>query len=454
MDIRIRPKKLCGSINIPPSKSMAHRMIICASLATLSCDHDTNIENIAMSDDILATIGAMRSLGLEIEKDLLEGGRYRLKVSGIDGSRNDGLADDYLTIDCGESGSTLRFIIPILSVFAKRYGLVNYRLDTRGRLLQRPLDPYFDILDREGIDYNIDGTSLYIRGMKGFSQSSYEIDGGISSQFISGLLFSLPLMDFDTDIVIKNRLESRGYVDMTLDALYKYGIEVENIDYKTFKIKGNQSYKPVKASVEGDYSQAAFFLVANALGNKVQIKGLDPGSLQLDKEIVDIIGRYDKYYCNEGGDRCIASDLAIGIDATNIPDIVPIMSLLATNYKYPSKISGVERLRIKESDRLQATSSQLRILGKDIEIIGEKEETSLLINGNLDRGNKDQSTGDDYYLVDSFKDHRIAMTLAIAATVSDKDLVIKDAHVVSKSYPNFWDDYKKLGGEVYEFDLG
>lgn len=496
LDISIKSKKLSGRIEAPPSKSMAHRLLICAGMASISTGEVCQVDNVTMSDDIRATVGALEALGLEIQMDLIEGetckvtesvpddeetkkvatvssdarNRYSVRVAVADKMHRGDLGkdvEDFVEIDCKESGSTFRFIIPVLSIFSMKYGYKNFRLKTSGRLIERPLGPYFDILDEEGIEYWIEGTSLYIRGMKPFDKDRYDIDGTISSQFISGLLFCLPMMDYNSQIVIKNRLESRGYVDMTIDSLSKYGVEVENIDYRIFKIKGKQTYIPLRTSVEGDYSQAAFFLVANLLGNCVEIGGLNPNSLQGDRRIVDILARV-----KSGSYDSV--DGYFDIDASDVPDIVPIIALLFTQMPFKTRIRGVHRLRIKESDRLYAVVSQLNIIGLDISVDGEGEDTSLFVNetgiegygkdgtykiGETDeKGEEDNKVGVDkkkeVYLVDSFGDHRIAMTLAIAATISSKDLVIKDAHVVSKSYPDFWEDYKNLGGEIYEFDLG
>ena len=482
-------------MRIPPSKSMAHRLIICSGFARLFSDKVSKVDNIAMSDDIVATIRAMDLLE-KISEEV-----YNVKSRQPNTCHKKNMCEKceedkntYKVIDCGESGSSLRFIIPILSIFADKFGIKNYRLDTRGRLLQRPLDPYYDILDREGIEHWIEGKSLYIRGMKKFSNTIYEIDGNISSQFISGLLFALPLMDYDSEIVVKGTLESKGYVDMTIEAIGMYGIYVENLDYKVFKIGGNQSYIARDTRVEGDYSQAAFYLVGNALGNDIEVEGLDITSLQLDKEINDIIEMYESRLADMSVKKDIQEDIMaestpdeIEIDASNIPDIVPIVSLLASTQPIKTIIRGVYRLRIKESDRLEAIVSQLSVLGYDLEVVGDGRDTKLIINGNnptkyfiaekssvekkactekediikkmvmhgkKNNGQENLKTGDRYYLVDSFSDHRIAMTLAIAATISDTDVVIKDAHVVSKSYPDFWEEYARLGGEISEFDLG
>jgi len=488
LDIRIRPRKLSGRVKIPPSKSMAHRLIICSRLARLFSNKECKVDNIAMSDDIVATIRAMDLLE-KISEEVHSAKSHELNhccKKNIDKKVEED-KNTYIVIDCGESGSSLRFIIPILSIFSDKFGVKNYRLDTRGRLLQRPLDPYYDILDREGIEHWIEGKSLYIRGMKKFSHTIYEIDGNISSQFISGLLFVLPLMDYDSEIVVKSPLESRGYVDMTIEAIGMYGIHVENLDYKVFKIRGNQSYTARDTRVEGDYSQAAFYLVGKALGSDIEVEGLDVTSLQMDKEIINIIEMYKSKLVDMSVKRDVQENIIAEIDASNIPDIVPIVSLLASNQPIKTIIRGVYRLRIKESDRLEAIVSQLSVLGYDLEIVGNGRDTKLIINGNssikyfiaekssvekkactekedsikktcmTDKKINNQENlkiCDKYHLLDSFSDHRIAMTLAIAATVSDTEVVIKDAHVVSKSYPDFWEEYARLGGEISEFDLG
>lgn len=507
LDIKIIPSKLSGELKLPPSKSIAHRHIICSALA----EGVSEISNIAYSQDILASIDAMKALGARFEmgKDCIKvyGIGNKIKELELDDEVSDkekinkletedmavgemdtenlvfgektaeGLDSrkldnkDYiekLVINCRESGSTIRFLLPILTIFNKKF-----HIQAQGRLLKRPMDPYFKIFDMEGISYQKNQEEILIEGGKGLRSEKFYMDGKISSQFISGMMFLLPLLNHDSEIIIENKLESKSYVDLTIDCLSKYGIEIENNEYKSFKIKANQSYISRDSYIEGDYSQAAFFAVANALGNEVDILGVSESSLQGDRKILDLLKNFgasvnfvdylefedldlEKNIDNELknkesslGEKSNRKKLLIrqgrkngySFDGSDIPDIVPIVALLASLSKGKTRISNISRLRIKESDRLEAVDCELNKLGANI----KSGEDFLEINGveNLNGG----------VIVDSHKDHRIAMMLAIATTVCREAIIIKDADSVSKSFPNFWEKYRELGG-IYECDLG
>ncbi len=414
--LTITPTKLKGTVNIPPSKSMAHRAIICASLAS----GKSRIDHIEYSDDIDATIKAMESLGTIIDRfdDYLI----------IDGSSTFTKKESY--IDCKESGSTVRFMIPISIVKDNKVHLVG-----QGNLGKRPLHTFYEIFDRQGIsyDYTQDVLDLHIDGT--LKSDTFKIPGNISSQFITGLLFALPLVEGDSIIEITSSLESKGYIDLTLQMLETYGIEVINENYQRFIIKGNQQYLAKDYYVEADFSQAAFYLVAGALGNDVVLKGLEMNSKQGDKEVVDILKRMN----------CTIEEVADGIkvstsglcstliNASQCPDVIPVVSLACTQAKGHSSIIEGIRLRIKECDRIVASVSQLSKLNANMEETKEGMEidgpTSLI-------GAR----------VSSYDDHRIAMMLAIAATVTDGKVTIENPDCVSKSYPSFWQHYKELGG--------
>ena len=418
--VKITPGKLKGEVKIPPSKSMAHRAVICASLS----NGKSKITNIEYSDDIIATINAMRALGSEIEifDDHLE----------IDGSRV--FSKNVGEIDCNESGSTLRFMVPL--AIAKE---AEMRFIGKGNLGKRPLTTYYEIFDRQGIEYSYKEGELDLKVKGNIKGEEFKIRGDISSQFISGLLFTLPLIKEDSKIIITTNLESKGYIDLTLSMLDYYGISVVNNDYKEFIIKGNQKYTPKDYKVEGDFSQSAFFLVADALGSDVLVKDLNMDSLQGDKEVIEIIERMGcKILSKEEGIKVKAKDLTPTIiDAAQCPDIIPVLTVLASLTTGITKVINAERLRIKECDRLKAITTELNKLGASVTEL----ENSLLIEG------VESLTGGT---VSSWDDHRIAMTLAIAATCAKDEVIIENPSCVKKSYPSFWRDYKLLGGKVDE----
>ncbi|NMB30174.1 MAG: 3-phosphoshikimate 1-carboxyvinyltransferase, partial [Clostridiales bacterium] len=267
MNVRLSPTKLKGSITIPPSKSMSHRALICAALS----EGESVVENIILSDDIKATISAMSELGANFK--VVEN---QVHVSGIT------IPPSVASIDCNESGSTLRFIIPIAAALG-----VATTFFGNGKLPERPITPFLRELPKKNIAFAYNGTMPFaINGM--LKAGTYELEGDISSQFISGLLFSLPLLDGDSQINLTSPLQSKPYVDMTIDCMNKYGVQVTESEDK-YLIEGNQIYSLDRFEVEGDYSQAAFFLVANALGSDIQCGGLDKDSLQGDKKIIEII---------------------------------------------------------------------------------------------------------------------------------------------------------------------
>lgn len=406
--VKIKGSKLSGRITVPSSKSLCHRSIICASLANAS----SIIDNVVFSDDIYATCEAMEKLGAKIEKI----SPNRLKITGTLPKANDGEI-----IECRESGSTLRFMIPLGLLTGKKLVFTG-----RGMLVDRPLNSYYRIFDKQNISYKNDKGSLPLQIEGGLQTGDFEIEGNISSQFITGLMFALPLLKGDSRIVITNRLESKGYVDLTIDVLSEFGIEIINNQYSEFIIKGNQAYKNNNYTVEGDYSQAAFWLVASILGEEIVLDGLNPNSSQGDRAIVDLVKEV-------GGGK--------EIDGSQCPDLVPILATLAALTKGETRIVNASRLRIKESDRLKAISTELNKLGADIVEL----EDGLIIKGkeNLNGG-----------VVDSWNDHRIAMSLAIASIKCKEDLIITNSDTVKKSYPNFWKDFKSLGGDVDEFNMG
>lgn len=424
MAISITPKRLNGSVNVPPSKSNAHRAIICASLAR----GKSIIRGIEYSQDIEATISAMKALGTMIfqYEDYLE----------IDGTTT--FMKNNCEINCHESGSTLRFMVPISIVCEANVHFVG-----QGRLGKRPLDVYYKIFDQQNIAYlyQEDVLDLYIKGQ--LKAGEFEIPGDVSSQFISGLLFALPLMDDDSKIMITSPLQSKGYIDLTLQMLEQYGIYIENHDYQEFVIKGRQSYQPCDYTVEADFSQAAFYLVAGALGNNVVLKGLNLKSKQGDKEAIDILKRMGcQLTLKDDGYQIYPGLLtATSIDGSQCPDIIPVIALACAMSDGITEIKNIARLRIKECDRLSATVEVINQLGG---IAVEKEDAMIIEGVKSLRGGK----------VSSYNDHRMAMMEAIASTVCEDVVVIDDKDCVQKSYPSFWEHFQMLGGVYDEFDMG
>jgi 3-phosphoshikimate 1-carboxyvinyltransferase len=341
-------------------------------------------------------------------------------------------------IDCNESGSTLRFLIPLATTTG-----IELTFKGTGKLVERPLEPYYKIFDEKEINYkNIDGKlPLSIAG--NLKPGEYKVKGNISSQFISGLLFALPLLDGDSKIIVTTELESKPYVDLTIAMLKNFSVEVANNDYREFIVRGNQRYKAMNYKVEGDFSQAAFWLTAGILGANVLCDGLNINSLQGDKAVLEIIKSMGGNFAIEGDTiKALPSKTkATIIDASQCPDLVPILTVLAALSEGTTKIINAARLRIKESDRLSAIALELNKIGANI----EEKEDGLVIRG------KEALKGGT---VHSWNDHRIAMALAIASIKCTEPLIIKDALCVKKSYPDFWKDFKKLGGIMDEWSLG
>lgn len=432
-NFKIYPTKLSGEVKIPPSKSMAHRAVICAALG----DGISKVTNIDYSDDIIATIAAMSSLGAKITKkeDYLEvygiKNPENMEVNSVQGER---------IIDCNESGSTLRFLVPIAALFDG----VN-RFVGRGNLGKRPLDTYYNIFNEQNIKYTYKEGILDLKTEGKLQAGEFRVKGNISSQFITGLLFTLPLLDGDSKIIITTEMESKGYIDLTLSAIKDFGVEIINNNYEEFIIRGNQTYKSRDYRVEGDYSQSAFFFCADALSNNVVLNDLKLDSLQGDKEVIDILERMGLKINskNNGLIGTINEKLkATTIDGSQCPDIIPVVSLVAALSEGTTEIINAGRLRIKECDRLAAVTSELNKLGAKI----TEKEDGLIIEGVKElKGNVE---------VWSHKDHRIAMTIAIASTMCKEPIILKDYECVSKSYPQFWDDFKNVGGVFDEWNLG
>ena len=409
MDIKITPKKLLGEVTVPPSKSVAHRMIIAAALA----EGTSTISNLYPSVDILATMDCMRALGAKID--------FQDDKAIIEGVRN---IPEKAVLDCHESGSTMRFLIPVACALG-----VNAEFIGSGKLPERPITPFVEEFPKHGITFDFSkaesGCTLPCSVSGKLTSGRFEIDGGLSSQFITGLLLALPILDGDSEIVLTSKLNSKPYIDITLGVLKDFGCEINEIDNR-FQIKGGQKLKPFSGAVEGDYSQAAFFYTANALGSELNIGGLNENSSQGDKQIVQI--------CEEFG---LSGGQPFEIDGSDIPDLVPVLTVLACFGKGTSRITNIARLRYKESDRLSVPAECLNAIGGKVTV----HDDSLEIEGvsSLKGGE-----------IDGHNDHRIPMSMAIAATMCEQPLIIRGAECVRKSFPNFFDVYRSLGGEFEE----
>ena len=412
MDMCIMPGPLQGRLTAPPSKSAAHRAVICAALAR----GRSRLGPIFPSDDILATMDAAGALGAVVS---LAG--QTMIVEGI----SDPPAS--ARVNCGESGSTLRFLVPIAAAMG-----VKTLFTGRGKLPQRPLTPLTDALKGFNCRY-LTGSEEILQTSGKLEAGRYTLPGDVSSQYISGLLFALPLLGKGSELRLSSPLQSKGYVDMTLQSLARSGIVIHPVE-DGWDIPGGQRYSPYDHRVEGDYSNAAFWLCAGALSQPVTITGLTGDSLQGDMGVLDILERFGADVQRGETVRVGPAELyGIQIDATQIPDLVPILSVVAACAQGESVIYGAGRLRIKESDRLQSVTAGLKGLGADIREFPDR----LVIQGTgALRGGK----------VDSFSDHRIAMSMTIAALRCREPVVISGAGCVDKSYSNFYTDFARLGG--------
>lgn len=406
---------LHGSIQAQPSKSMAHRLIICAALSEKDC----TIDNIALSDDISATLSCIHKLGVASYFHKKSKNVLHIQTKGRP-------SHEKIELDCRESGTTLRLMLPIAAVFADS---VTYT--GKGRLLDRPMQPYAEAFAQNGMKY--EGCTVEGRLRPG----TYSLPGDVSSQFISGLLMALPLLDEKSEIKLTTPLQSAGYVDMTLSALKKSGIEIEKTQ-SGYIVPGGQKYRLKDCECEGDYSHAAFFAVAGALfGEGVTVKGLPSASGQKDKAIYDILKDMGANVERSGSNVTVKGGELKGVvaDVSDTPDLVPALAVAMAAAKGESRIVGGERLRIKESDRIAAVCENLSKLGCDI----MQTQDGMIING----GGRLKGCE-----LSSFNDHRIAMAMAVAAAITDGEITLDDADCVKKSAPQFWDEFKKLGGNA------
>ena len=400
----IRPGKLAGAVTPPPSKSQAHRLIIAAALAR----GESRLENVDLSQDIRATLSCMEALGARWSlKD------RTLAVQGFGGAAQlDGRLPRF---DCGESGSTLRFLIPIALAAAGGGVFTGH-----GRLMQRPQKPYFDLFRRKGIFWEQRDGGLTVRGR--LTPGEYALPGDVSSQFITGLLYALPLVEGESAVTLTTPLESRDYVSMTLQALDQFGVSVQETA-SGYRLSGPQAYVGTDGAVETDWSQAAFWYGTNLLGGQVEILNLNRSSAQGDMRVVP----YSRQLARPGD---------VELDVSQCPDLVPPLAAMAAVRTGECRLVNAARLRLKESDRLATVTQTLRTLGAAV----EEGADSLTFHGlpALEVG----------AAVDCCNDHRIAMMAAVAACACRRPVTLLGAECVNKSYPGFWEDYRQLGGDL------
>ena len=409
---------LKGEVTPPPSKSQAHRLLICAALAVEPCSIVCN----SVNDDIMATMRCLNALGADIT---YTSGLFDVKpISLVKGG----------TLDCGESGSTLRFLMSVAAVLG-----ADATFTGAGKLPQRPMGALTDVLAAHGMGFvrhSADELPVTCNGtLRG---GEFSLPGNISSQYLTGLLFALPLASEDSVIEVTGGLTSASYIDMTIDALRIAGISVERRG-NIFRIKGGQQYRmPVRVVVEGDWSSAAFWVVAGVIGkHPLTICGMNNDSLQGDSAIIDHLRGMGAFISIEY-DKVIAMPshlFGTELDCMDTPDLVPILSVAAAVAQGTTVFTNVGRLRFKESDRLAAMKSVLSAFGIDSAV---GEDTFTVYGGEPVA----KAT------VDSFGDHRIAMSAAVLSSVAGGVAVIEGSGCVAKSYPSFFEDFAMLGGKA------
>ena len=415
MNIVIDPVRLSGAMLAPPSKSAAHRLLIASALA----EQPTSLTLVEESEDTQATRECLQALGAQCKRQ----GEI-LEIIPI----GNGIAEAKL--NCGESGSTLRFLLPVAASLGRPVLFQGH-----GRLPERPLSSFREELQAHGCQFSAEKLPFVLSGK--LRPGHFQLPGNISSQFISGLLFALPLLEEDSQIELSSNLESSGYVDLTREVLAQFGIVAE-AEGRLFHIPGRQRYiSPRRAVVEGDWSNAAFYLVAAALSAPIEIRGLKLDSSQGDRRILHELRRFGAQVATENGRVTVSPGTLNGcrIDVAEIPDLLPILAVLGAFAKGETVLYNAARLRLKESDRLSSVREMLLALGGK----AEEQIDSLIVHG------QEQLSGG---LVDSCNDHRIAMAAAIAACRCQKPVSIQNAQAVRKSWPQFFSVYSSLGGKA------
>lgn len=419
MKIHIQPSRLEGALCVPPSKSMGHRALICAGLTQGS----STILGLGHSKDMEATIQCLEALGASFKKE-----KETWHVVGCDPRSLNRPAQ----LKCNESGSTLRFLLPVACLSKETITLYG-----KGRLMERPMKIYQDLFEAQGLRYS--QTNEAIKAQGPLQSGNFTLPGNVSSQFISGLLFALPLMEKESTLHIQGKLESKSYIDLTLDTLEKANIKITPIE-NGYSIEGHQTYAPTTYHVEKDYSQLAFFAVYAALKAPLSFIELDPDSKQGDKAILKILEKAGASI--EWKERTLTikpSQLHEQvIDLADCPDLGPILCVLAAYCPGQTKIIHAGRLRIKESDRIQAMENELKKWGVDI----QSDEDTITING------KRNYKKEEIITMEGHNDHRIVMACTIFGLLALSPSCISGAEAIEKSYPTFFEDIKQLKGKV------
>lgn len=412
----ITPGARTGRVRIPASKSQAHRLLICAALG----EEKTEVVCDGISADIAATAKCLSALGADIEQTAT--GFFVSPIKKVPEGRCD--------LYCGESGSTLRFLLPIVGALGAQ--AVFHR---EGRLPQRPLAPLDSVLKEHGMTLREDGDLLYCSGQ--LIGGNYTIAGNVSSQYISGLLMALPLLIRDSLLMVSGPLESAAYVAMTEDALQLSKLTIPKMG-AMWAIPGQQRcHLPKRTVVEGDWSNTAFFLCMGALSKEgVTVEGLNLQSSQGDRGVLDVLRRFGAEVTEHGDAVTVRRGTLHGvtIDAAPIPDLIPVLSVIASVAEGKTRVENAYRLRLKESDRLKSTADLLRALGGQVE---EKEDGLVITGVSALHGGE----------VETQNDHRLAMSAATAACAATGEITVDNDGCVAKSYPRFWDDFGSLKGE-------
>jgi 3-phosphoshikimate 1-carboxyvinyltransferase len=424
--VRITPSSVTGEVSAPPSKSYTHRAVILASLAA----GESLIESPLLSDDTLYTVNACRSLGADIELE-----SDRLKINGTGGQIRVAGKD---RIFAGNSGSTIRMVAPMAALAPTRV-----ILDGDNRLRQRPVGDLLSALKSLGASArsleNNGCPPVEIRGGR-LSGGEVIVSGQVSSQHISALLMIAPYTENGLAIKITDGLRSRPYIDITLNVMRKFGVEAVNKDYKEFLVKGGQIYKAKRYRIEGDYSSAAYFLAAGAIGGRsVTVKNIKAGSAQGDKNILNILSAMGcpVVHQKEQATAYRRDDLkGVTLDMGDYPDLVQTVAVVAAYARGKTEMTNIGHLRFKETDRLNDTAAELARMGIRVDVA----DNSLVIYGGKPKGAE----------IEAHNDHRLAMSLAIAALFADGDSIINGAEAVTKSYPRFFSDLAWLGAKIEE----
>lgn len=410
--IKITPSRLSGEIMVPSSKSAAHRNIICAAL----CKGESVVSPACHSEDIDATIACVTALGSVVEEK-----NDSFYITGI--NRN-AVKNKSVTLNCGESGSTLRFMLPIAAALG-----VNATFIGRGRLPERPIDALTDILNANGVKCSSNSLPLKISGI--LAPNEYKISGNISSQYLTGLLFAIAINGGSATLTTE--LQSAGYIDLTIKTMWDFGVKITKSG-NIYSAEGD--FSPTSSVIEGDWSQACFFLSAAALGGKIALKGLDLASPQGDKSVIELYKNFGaEIKAKDGLLLAEGKNLsAIKINCAQIPDAVPALAVVAAISNGTTEIFGGERLRIKETDRIKTVVEGLTSMGIAVEELPD----GMKITGGKIKGG----------IVNGAGDHRIVMAFAVLAAFADGETIIEGYKSVNKSYPTFFEDFKSLGGKA------